>query len=145
MSSNVGQKHCTKYDLALGNRQSREVADSQAGLVALDRRLIAYYALADEHNDCIALRVSGVRYGESSVICRYFEEAKFELALDSVLLNKLLDGFDGKLTSSKWATMAKCSTDTALRDITELLERGGQMRYARSTNASVLMPRHWNA
>ena len=39
------------------------------------------------------------------------------------LLNKLLDGFDGKLTSSKWAAMGKCSQDTALRDITELLER----------------------
>ena len=39
------------------------------------------------------------------------------------LLNKLLDGFDGKLTSSKWAAIAKCSQDTALRDITELLAR----------------------
>lgn len=37
------------------------------------------------------------------------------------LLNKLLDGFDGKLTSSKWAAIAKCSQDTALRDINELL------------------------
>ena len=40
------------------------------------------------------------------------------------LLNKLLDGFDGKLTSSKCAAIGKCSQDTALRDITELLERG---------------------
>jgi Fic family protein len=40
------------------------------------------------------------------------------------LLNKLLDGFEGKLTSSKWATIAKCSPDTALRDINELLARG---------------------
>ena len=40
------------------------------------------------------------------------------------LLSKLLDGFDGKLTSSKWAAIAKCSPDTALRDITELLTRG---------------------
>ena len=40
------------------------------------------------------------------------------------LINRLLDGFDGKLTSSKWATMAKCSPDTALRDITDLLTRG---------------------
>jgi Fic family protein len=40
------------------------------------------------------------------------------------LLNKLLDGFDGKLTSSKWATIAKCSQDTALRDISDLLARG---------------------
>lgn len=40
------------------------------------------------------------------------------------LLNKLLDGFDGKLTSSKWAKICKCSQDTALRDITDLLHRG---------------------
>lgn len=40
------------------------------------------------------------------------------------LLNKLLDGFEGKLTSSKWAAIAKCSPDTALRDITDLLARG---------------------
>ena len=40
------------------------------------------------------------------------------------LLNRLLDGFDGKLTSSKWATIAKCSPDTALRDISELVTFG---------------------
>jgi Fic family protein len=40
------------------------------------------------------------------------------------LLNKLLDGFDGKLTSSKWAAIAKCSPDTALRDINDLLALG---------------------
>ncbi|MDX3905839.1 MAG: Fic family protein [Pigmentiphaga sp.] len=40
------------------------------------------------------------------------------------LLNRLLDGFEGKLTSSKWAAIAKCSPDTALRDINDLLARG---------------------
>lgn len=40
------------------------------------------------------------------------------------LLNKLLDGLEGKLTTSKWAAIAKCSTDTALRDITDLVARG---------------------
>jgi Fic family protein len=40
------------------------------------------------------------------------------------LINRLLDGFDGKLTSRKWAAIAKCSPDTALRDITDLLTRG---------------------
>ncbi len=39
-------------------------------LVALDRRLIAYYALADTHNDRIAIRVPGLRYGEGGVKCR---------------------------------------------------------------------------
>ena len=37
------------------------------------------------------------------------------------LLNHLLDGFEGKLNSSKWAAIAKCSPDTALRDINDLL------------------------
>jgi Fic family protein len=41
-----------------------------------------------------------------------------------MLLNRLLDGFEGNLTSSKWATIAKCSPDTALRDITALIELG---------------------
>lgn len=40
-----------------------------------------------------------------------------------LLLNKLLDDFDGKLTSSKWAKIAKCSTDTALRDIQDLMNK----------------------
>ena len=45
-------------------------------------------------------------------------------ARQKMMLNKLLDGFDGKLTSSKWAKIAKCSQDTALRDIQELLKLG---------------------
>jgi Fic family protein len=39
------------------------------------------------------------------------------------VLNKLLDGFDGKLSSSKWAKIAKCSPDTALRDIQDLINK----------------------
>jgi Fic family protein len=38
-------------------------------------------------------------------------------------INRLLDGFEGKLTSSKWAAINKCSQDTALRDISDLLNR----------------------
>jgi Fic family protein len=40
------------------------------------------------------------------------------------MLNKLMDGFTGKLNTSKWAKIAKCSPDTALRGIKDLLERG---------------------
>jgi Fic family protein len=39
------------------------------------------------------------------------------------ILGLLIDGFDGKLTSSKWAKLGKCSQDTALRDIGDLLAR----------------------
>ena len=40
------------------------------------------------------------------------------------IVNRLLDGFDGKLTSSKWALIEKCSPDTALRDIADLVQQG---------------------
>ncbi|RLB84392.1 MAG: DUF4172 domain-containing protein, partial [Deltaproteobacteria bacterium] len=39
------------------------------------------------------------------------------------MLNRLLDGFKGKLTSSKWAKITKCSQDTAQRDINDLIQR----------------------
>jgi Fic family protein len=42
----------------------------------------------------------------------------------TLILNRLLDGFEGKLTTSKYAKLAKCSQDTALRDIEPLVERG---------------------
>ncbi|MGE5354698.1 MAG: Fic family protein [Deltaproteobacteria bacterium] len=41
-----------------------------------------------------------------------------------LMLNKLFDGFEGKLQSSKWAKITKTSTDTALRDIKDLVEKG---------------------
>jgi Fic family protein len=40
------------------------------------------------------------------------------------VVNRLLDGFEGKLTTSKWAKLTKCSQDTAYRDILDLVERG---------------------
>ncbi|MFT3739182.1 MAG: Fic family protein [Breznakibacter sp.] len=53
------------------------------------------------------------------------------------LLNRLLDGFDGKLTSSKWAKIVKCSRDTAIRDINDLIDKNILQKEAaggRSTN-----------
>ena len=41
-----------------------------------------------------------------------------------LILNKLFDGFEGKLKSSKWAKITKCSADTALRDIKDLISKG---------------------
>ena len=56
------------------------------------------------------------------------------------VLNRLLDGFEGKLTSSKWAKLARCSQDTAYRDILDLVERGALRKDAsggRSTSYSL--------
>ncbi|MFV1981343.1 MAG: Fic family protein [Rhodothermia bacterium] len=57
------------------------------------------------------------------------------------VLNRLLDGFEGKLTSSKWAKVAKCSQDTATRDINDLIQRGALRKEpggGRSTSYSIV-------
>ena len=57
------------------------------------------------------------------------------------VLNRLLDGFEGKLTTSKWAKIAKCSQDTAYRDIVDLIERGALRKEpggGRSTSYSLM-------
>ncbi|MEY4875896.1 MAG: hypothetical protein RL708_1045 [Bacteroidota bacterium] len=53
------------------------------------------------------------------------------------MLTKLLDSFDGKLTSSKWAKIVKCSKDTAIRDINDLINKNMLQKESaggRSTN-----------
>ena len=58
------------------------------------------------------------------------------------VLNRLLDGFKGKLTTSKWAKLAKCSQDTAYRDILDLIERGALQKDSgggRSTSYSLII------
>ena len=57
------------------------------------------------------------------------------------MINKLLDGFDGKLTSSKWAKINKCSADTALRDIQDLINKEilrKELAGGRSTNYELI-------
>lgn len=58
-----------------------------------------------------------------------------------LMLNKLLDGFDGKLQSSKWAKITKSSPDTALRDIKDLIVKGilqQEQQGGRSTNYELI-------
>jgi Fic family protein len=58
------------------------------------------------------------------------------------VLNRLLDGFEGNLTTSKWAKLARCSQDTAYRDILDLVERGALVKNSsggRSTSYSLAL------
>jgi Fic family protein len=60
------------------------------------------------------------------------------------MTNQLLNGFEGKLTSSKWAKLTKCSQDTALRDIEDLIKKGILAKDApagRSTSYSLVKVR----
>jgi len=63
-------------------------------------------------------------------------------ARQRLILNKLFDGFDGKLNSSKWTKIAKCSADTALRDIQDLMNKGilrKEIAGGRSTNYELVL------
>lgn len=70
--------------------------------------------------------------GAETILASVMRKARFWEALTGQplndrqrqVVNRLLDGFEGKLTSSKWAKLTKTSPDTALRDINELLARG---------------------
>ena len=58
------------------------------------------------------------------------------------MLNKLIDGFEGKLTSSKWFKIVKCSQDTAIRDIQDLISKNILQKEAqggRSTNYELIV------
>lgn len=59
------------------------------------------------------------------------------------ILNRLLDGFEGKLTARKWVAIAKCSTPTAQRDIKDLVDREVLMRSeggSKNTSYTLAMP-----
>jgi len=86
--------------------------------------------------------------GAEEILAAVFQKAEFWKKHGSAplnerqrdMLNRLLDGFEGGLTSSKWAAIEKCSPDTALRDITELVARNILKRDAgggRSTSYSL--------
>ena len=93
---------------------------------------------------CLTRAIEGAQSTLSGVIAkaRYWEKLR-NVPLNErqrLVINKLLEGFEGKLTTSKWAALTKSSQDTALRDIQQLLERGVLVRNSaggRSTSYSL--------
>jgi Fic family protein len=77
---------------------------------------------------CLERAIAGARENLASVLfkARFWEKFTAQALNDRQIkvLNRMLDGFEGKLTSSKWAKLATCSQDTAYRDILDLVERG---------------------
>lgn len=78
--------------------------------------------------DCLGRAIDGAQ----TILAAVLNKARFWQAAAGVtinhrqriILNRLLDGFEGKLTTSKYAKIAKCSQDTALRDILSLVDAG---------------------
>ena len=81
---------------------------------------------------CLGRTIDGAQIALGAVLAKArFRERMQGVPLNGrqrVVLNRLLDGFAGKLTTSKYAKLAKCSQDTALRDILPLVERGVLVR-----------------
>jgi Fic family protein len=77
---------------------------------------------------CLGRAIEGAQATLGTVLSKArFWEAVGDFPINErqrLVLNRLLDGFEGKLTTSKWAKLAKCSHDTALRDIAALVDCG---------------------
>jgi Fic family protein len=94
--------------------------------------------------DCLGRACDGAQaiFGSVLLKARFWQKHSDEAFNDRQrkLLNRILGGFEGKLTSSKWAAIAKCSQDTASRDIDDLLARNILIKDAgggRSTSYSL--------
>jgi Fic family protein len=81
---------------------------------------------------CLTQAIEAAHGALAGVItkARYWEKLRDQPLNDRqrLVINRLLDGFEGKLTTSKWAMLTKSSQDTALRDIQQLVDRGVLVR-----------------
>jgi len=88
----------------------------------------------DRAETILATVLSKARFWESFAAVEFNERQR-------EIVNRLLNAFEGKLTSSKWAKLAKCSQDTALRDIEDLIRKKVLVKDAaggRSTSYSLV-------
>ncbi len=133
------------YSMSAQIRIERDVyygglEETQKGTLDITRRLEWFL-------DCMNRALDGVKSTLALVLTKArFWEAHAGAPFNDrqrLILSKLLDGFEGKLTSSKWAKLANCSQDTALRDILDLVERGILAKDpagGRSTSYSLIVP-----
>jgi Fic family protein len=114
------------YSMSAQIRNEREayyggLEETQKGTMDVTTRLEWFF-------DCLNRAFDGVESTLEIVLkkARFWESHAATPFNDRqrLMLNKVLDGLEGKLTSSKWAKLAKCSQDTALRDILDLVEHG---------------------
>jgi Fic family protein len=80
--------------------------------------------------DCLRRAIAKANNVTAAVLAkaafwRHVEQESIEVSQrQEKIINLLLDGFEGKLTTEKWSKLAKISHDTALRDIQELIAKG---------------------
>lgn len=116
MSAQIRQERAAYYDILEHTQQGTlDVTPWMTWFLACLGRAI------DEAQTTLAAVLSKGRFWQSFGAVPINERQR-------LILNRLLDGFEGTLTTSKWARIATCSSDTALRDILDLVERGMLVR-----------------
>ena len=112
MSAQIRQEHVAYYEI---------LEETQKGTMDVTRWMEWFLG-------CLHRALDGAANAFGAVLAKArFWDSLRDFAVNErqrTVLNQLLDGFDGKLTTSKWAKLTKSSHDTALRDIAGLLERG---------------------
>jgi Fic family protein len=112
MSSQIRQERSAYYDI----------------LEQTQKRTMDITPWMDWFLGCLGHAIDGAQITLSAVLAkaRFWEHVQGVQLNDRqrLVLNRLLDGFEGKLTTSKYAKLTGCSHDTALRDILPLVERG---------------------
>lgn len=110
MSAQIQKEHKEYYDI---------LEQTQKGTMDVTRWMEWFL-------DCLGRAIDGAQETLSTVLekARLWNRIKDVKLNDRqrLVINRLLDGFEGKLTTSKYATLAKCSQDTAHRDILELIQ-----------------------
>lgn len=116
MSAQIRKERAAYYDI---------LAETQQGTLDITPWMAWFLG-------CLGRAIDGAKTTLSAVLAKArFWEAIAGVAINErqrLVLNRLLDGFEGKLTTSKYAKLAKCSQDTALRDILLLVERAVLVR-----------------
>lgn len=128
MSAQIRREHTGYYDiLELTQKGELDVTQWQ------DWFLTCLVRAIEGAQDTLSTVLGKGRFWE-----RFAKEPLHERQIK--VLHRLLDGFDGKLTTSKWAQLANCSQDTAYRDILDLIDRGALQKDSgggRSTSYSL--------
>jgi Fic family protein len=129
---------------SMSGQISRERRDYYAVLEATQRGGLDVTAWLQWFLGCLDRALAGAEQALVAVLgkARFWDALRGQTLNErqARVINRLLDGFEGRLTSSKWATLTGTSPDTALRDISDLVERGILVRSdagGRSTSYSL--------
>lgn len=112
MSAEINQRKNEYYGI---------LENTQKGNLDITEWLYWFCSVLEQAIDSALIKVS-----KSLEKARYWDRFRNEMinARQRKIINKLWDDFEGKLTSSKWAKICRCSQDTAHRDIVDLIRRG---------------------